>query len=78
MAEIERPESPEPTDIIEIPEFPKPFEITKWACVSSCFFLVPGTYAFYNQLYLYGSVCTYNTIGQSLEKCGRWHTQISR
>lgn len=46
----------------EKPEFPKPFEITKWLCVSSCFFLVPGTYAFYNQFYLYGTVCTYNTI----------------
>jgi hypothetical protein len=45
-----------------IPEFPKPFELTKWLCVSSCLFLAPGTYAFYNQMYLYGTVCTYNTI----------------
>jgi hypothetical protein len=47
---------------ISKPEFPKPFEITKWACVSSCFFLVPGTYAFYNQLYIYGTVCIFTNV----------------
>jgi hypothetical protein len=44
------------------PEFPKPFEITKYACVSSCFFLVPCIYAFYNSAYLYAIVCLCNTI----------------
>ena len=47
---------------VKINDSPKPFEITKWLCISSCFFLVPGTYAFYNQLYLYGIVCTYTSI----------------
>jgi len=68
MNEIVEKERLDPVDIVAIipenpkPEFPKPFEITKWLCVSSCFFLVPGTYAFYNQLYLYGTVCTYTSI----------------
>ncbi len=44
------------------PEFPKPFEITKWLCLSSCFFLIPGTYAFYNHFYLHGSVCILTNI----------------
>ena len=44
------------------PEFPKPFEITKWLCLSSCFFLVPGIYAFYNEFYLHGSVCVVTNI----------------
>jgi len=44
------------------PEFPKPFEITKWLCVSSCFFLIPGVYAFYNDFYFYGTVCVYTFI----------------
>jgi hypothetical protein len=54
-----------PTIILEeviVQEFPKPFEITKWLCMSSCFFLIPGIYAFYHGLYLYGIVCTYSTL----------------
>jgi hypothetical protein len=43
-------------------EFPKPFKITKWLCVSSCFFLIPGVYAFYNQFYFYGSVCVLTNV----------------
>ena len=45
-----------------VQEFPKPFEITKWLCMSSCFFMIPGTYAFYHGLYLYGIVCSYSTL----------------
>ena len=44
------------------PEFPKHFEITKWLCVSSCFFLIPGVYAFYNEQHFYGNVCVYTLI----------------
>jgi len=55
-------ESFESDNSINLPEFPKPFEITKYACVSSCFFLVPCIYAFYNNAYLYATVCLYNTI----------------
>jgi hypothetical protein len=38
-------------------EFPKPFSITKWLCVSSCFLLVPGAYAFFHGLYLQSFLC---------------------
>jgi len=38
------------------PEFPKPFEETKWLVMSSCAFLIPMTYAFASSLYLYGCV----------------------
>lgn len=34
-------------------EFPKPFSITRWICLSSCFFMVPCIYAYLNSLYLY-------------------------
>jgi hypothetical protein len=50
------------SDVIPMPEFPKPFEITKWACISSCFFLVPCIYAIQNSVYLYATVCLYNTL----------------
>ena len=30
-------ESIESNNLLNIPEFPKPFEITKYVCVSSCF-----------------------------------------
>ena len=43
-------------------EFPKPFKITKWLCISSCFLCVPGVYGFYHRLYLYGTVSTYTSI----------------
>lgn len=46
-------------------EFPKPLSETIWIVFSSCFFLVPGTYALLNSycckwIYLYGclSLCT--------------------
>jgi hypothetical protein len=45
-----------------VSEFPKPFEMTKWLCFSSCFFLVPGVYAFYNKQHFYGTVCVYTFI----------------
>jgi hypothetical protein len=49
------------------PEFPKPLSVTIWIVFSSCFFLVPGTYAFlnaycYKWLYLYGSLSVCTTI----------------
>ena len=52
-----------------LPEFPKPFSVTIWIVLSSCFFLVPGIYAFLNAyyychkwLYLYGSLSFCTTI----------------
>jgi len=49
-----------------IPEFPKPFEITKWVVLSSCFFLIPAVYACLNGychlLYLYGFLSISTTI----------------
>ena len=47
-------------------EFPKPFSITKWLVLSSCFFLIPATYALKNNIYIYGglsvstSICSIN------------------
>ena len=37
-------------------EFPKPFSITKWLVLSSCFFLIPATYALKNNIYIYMAV----------------------
>lgn len=37
-------------------EFPKPFSITKWLVLSSCFFLIPATYALKNKIYIYMAV----------------------
>ena len=37
-------------------EFPKPFSITKWLVLSSCFFLIPATYALKNNKYIYMAV----------------------
>jgi hypothetical protein len=34
-------------------EFTKPFSITKWLVLSSCFFLIPATYALKNNIYIY-------------------------
>ena len=38
------------------PEFPKPFEETRWLAMSSCLFLIPAFYAFAKKLYLYGVI----------------------
>ena len=38
-------------------EFPKPFSITRWLCISSCFLLIPGAYAFSQGLYLLSLLC---------------------
>lgn len=43
-------------------EFPKPFSMTKWLVLSSCFFLIPATYALQNAIYLYGFVSVSTTI----------------
>jgi hypothetical protein len=45
-----------------LPEFPKPFEMTKWVCVSSCFLMVPGIWAFYNEQYLHLFISIYATL----------------
>lgn len=51
------------TDVIlPLTEFPKPFCITKWACVSSLFLGLPGIYAFLNSCYLYTIVCSTTSI----------------
>ena len=44
------------------PEFPKPFEETKWLVMSSCTFLIPATYAFASSLYLYGCVSLFTML----------------
>ena len=44
------------------PEFPKPFEETKWLVMSSCTFLIPATYAFASSLYLYGCVSLFTSL----------------
>ena len=43
-------------------EFPKPFSITKWLVLSSCFFLIPATYALKNKIYIYGGLSVSTTI----------------
>ena len=44
-------------------EFPKPFCITKWLVLSSCFFLVPAIYAFLHaHTILYGFLSIFTTI----------------
>jgi hypothetical protein len=43
-------------NVVVRPEFPKPFEETKWVVMSSCLFLIPAVYAFVNKLYLCGVV----------------------
>lgn len=44
------------------PEFPKPFEETKWLVMSSCTFLIPATYGFASSLYLYGCVSLFTML----------------
>lgn len=44
------------------PEFPKPFEETKWLVMSSCTFLIPAAYAFASGLYLYGCVSLFTML----------------
>lgn len=44
------------------PEFPKPFEETKWLVMSSCTFLIPAVYAFVSSLYLYGCVSLFTML----------------
>lgn len=45
-----------------MPEFPKPFEETKWLVMSSCTFLIPTVYAFASSLYLYGCVSLFTMV----------------
>ena len=44
------------------PEFPKPFEETKWLVMSSCTFVIPAVYAFASGLYLYGCVSLFTML----------------
>lgn len=44
------------------PEFPKPFEETKWLVMSSMTFLIPAAYAFASSLYLYGCVSLFTSL----------------
>jgi len=44
------------------PEFPKPFEETKWLVMSSMTFLIPATYAFASSLYLYGCISLFTSL----------------
>ena len=50
------------------PEFPKPFEETRWLVMSSCTFLFPTVYAFVSSLYLYGCISLFVTIFS----CNHW------
>ena len=36
--------------------YPYPFSISKWLVLSSCFFIVPGIYAYYLNFFLYGTM----------------------
>ena len=51
-------------------EFPKPFSITKWLVLSSCFFLIPATYALKNKIYIWRFKCEHNNLfNKSLAMC---------
>ena len=43
-------------------EWPIPLSLSIWLVVSSCFFLIPGIYAFSTRCYFYGVVSTITTI----------------
>jgi hypothetical protein len=50
------------------PEFPKPFEETKWLVMTSVTFLIPAVYAFVSSLYLYGCISLFT----SALSCNHW------
>jgi hypothetical protein len=43
-------------------EFPKPFSMTRWLCISSCFMLIPGAYAFSRGLFFMSFICVLTAV----------------